>query len=50
VGNKKKARISVKANNDAHMALGENSTHGCNKYEIVIGGWGNGQSVIRYGN
>ena len=50
VGNSKKARITVHANNDAHMALGENTDHHCTKYEIVIGGWGNGRSVIRNGN
>jgi N-methylhydantoinase B/oxoprolinase/acetone carboxylase alpha subunit len=46
----KKVRINVKANNDAHVALGENSEHGCAKYEIVIGGWGNKRCVIRNGN
>ena len=50
IGDAKMARFTVSANNDAHIALGENSQHNCKKYEIVIGGWGNSASVIRYGN
>ena len=50
VKNSRKARITVYANNDAHLALGENTNHDCIKYEIVIGGWGNSRSVIRNGN
>jgi len=42
--------FKVKASNDAHVALSEDGTHGGKKYEIVIGGWGNHQSVIRPGN
>ena len=37
----KRVRISIKANNDAHIALGETDDHNSRKYEIVIGGWGN---------
>jgi hypothetical protein len=40
----------VKARNDAHVALSLDKTHGGEKYEIVIGGWGNKQSVIRNAN
>lgn len=36
--------FKVMACNDAHLALYSNSG---SLYEIVIGGWGNGQSVIR---
>ena len=50
VGNKKVARITVAARNDAHIGLGENNQHNCKKYEVVIGGWGNGASALRYGN
>ena len=50
VGKATVARFTVAANNDAHVALGENSQHNCKKYEVVIGGWGNGASALRYGN
>ena len=39
--------FEVKARNDAHIALGEDNLHNGKKYEIVLGGWGNRQSVIR---
>ena len=39
--------FEVKARNDAHIALGEDNLHNGKKYEIVLGGWGNTQSVIR---
>lgn len=40
----------ARANNDVHIALGseDSSTIGPH-YEIVIGGWGNTQSTIRFG-
>ena len=44
VGNKKAVRITVAAKNDAHVGLGENNEHNCKRYEVVIGGWGNGAS------
>lgn len=40
----------VKARNDAHIALSDVSGHNANKYEVVISGWSNTKSVIRYGN
>ena len=39
---------SVKTKTDAHIAL-TTSESDSNLYEIVIGGWSNGQSVIRKG-
>ena len=42
--------ISVLANNDAHIALGETTGHNDKHYEIVLGGWGNNKSVIRSQN
>ena len=44
------ATITVAANNDAHIALGETEVHDSPKYEIVLGGWGNTRSVLRYSN
>ena len=41
VGSAKIARITVAAKNDAHIGLGENNQHDCNRYELAIGGWGN---------
>ena len=41
VGDSTVARISVAANNDAHIGLGETEKHTSDKYEVVIGGWGN---------
>ena len=42
--------FSVKANNDAHIALGVDAQHNGVHYEIVLGGWSNTGSVIRSGN
>jgi len=42
--------FSVKANNDAHIAIGEDTNHNGVHYEIVIGGWGNRHSKIRASN
>ena len=39
--------FTVKASNDAHIALSEVNNHRGKKFEIVIGGWDNGKSVIR---
>merc|ERR1712086_368184 len=39
--------FEVKARNDVHIALGEDNLHNGKIYEIVLGGWGNTQSVIR---
>ena len=50
VGESTRTRFSVAANNDAHIALGTNELHSSPKYEIVLGGWRNEQSVIRYSN
>ncbi|XP_076109301.1 uncharacterized protein LOC143078283 isoform X1 [Mytilus galloprovincialis] len=40
-------RFKVKANNDAHVALMSSNNPNDPLYEIVLGGWGNKQSVIR---
>ena len=40
----------MKANNDAHIALGEDTNHNGKHYEIVLGGWGNTHSRIRGGS
>lgn len=40
----------MKASNDAHVALSLDKTHDGKKYEIVLGGWRNNQSVIRAAN
>ena len=45
--NTKRIEFSVKASNDAHIALGWDTLHGGRHWEIVIGGWLNYQSVIR---
>lgn len=42
--------FKVKANNDAHVALGSDQLHNGKHWEIVIGGWANQQSVIRKKN
>ncbi|XP_046564872.1 uncharacterized protein LOC124273641, partial [Haliotis rubra] len=43
-------KFKVRASNDAHVALlQEDGVTNRNIYEIVIGGWGNTQSVIRTG-
>lgn len=39
--------FEVKATNDVHVALSSSNTGEGQMYEIVIGGWGNTQSVIR---
>ncbi|XP_077866401.1 uncharacterized protein LOC144354127 [Saccoglossus kowalevskii] len=39
--------FEVKANNDVHIGLSAQQHDLSNMYEIVIGGWGNSQSVIR---
>ena len=36
------------ANNDAHVGFFSDKQHESEVYEIVIGGWGNGRSAIRY--
>jgi Farnesoic acid 0-methyl transferase len=41
------ALITVTASNDAHVALGDSLEHDGRHWEIVLGGWGNTQSVIR---
>ena len=43
-------KFNVSARNDAHIALGSDCRHNGNHYEIVLGGWGNTQSVIRTRN
>ena len=50
IGSAKRILITVLANNDAHIALGADSSHNCAKYEIVIGGWNNSRSALRNGN
>ncbi|XP_052062057.1 uncharacterized protein LOC127702080 isoform X2 [Mytilus californianus] len=40
-------RFKVKAHNDAHVALMSSNNENDPLYEIVLGGWGNSQSVIR---
>eukprot|EP00941_MAST-03F_sp_MAST-3F-sp1_P001215 g1215.t1 len=42
--------FQVQAKNDVHIALSEDEKNRGNKYEIVIGGWGNRQSVLRLRN
>merc|ERR1712025_280740 len=37
-------------NNDRHIAIAQEATHNSAKWEIVLGGWGGSQSVIRPGN
>ena len=37
----------MKAKNDAHVALGDSVDHDAGHWEIVLGGWGNSNSVIR---
>ena len=48
-GHEKAGRVqfSVKAKNDAHVALGDSVDHDAGHWEIVLGGWGNSNSVIR---
>ena len=48
-GHEKAARVSfsLRANNDAHIALGSSLGHADAHWEIVLGGWGNSASVIR---
>ena len=41
------ALITVTASNDAHVSLGDSLEHDGRHWEIVLGGWGNTQSVIR---
>ncbi|XP_066284945.1 uncharacterized protein [Branchiostoma lanceolatum] len=41
--------FEVQANNDAHVALSSQNQDQDAMYEIVLGGWGNTQSVIRRG-
>ena len=40
----------VRATNDAHIALGVDTKHNGEHYEILLGGWKNTYSVIRGGN
>jgi len=42
--------IEVNATNDAHIALGEDTSHDGKHYEIILGGWNNNKSVIRAQN
>ena len=42
--------IEINATNDAHIALGEDTSHDGKHYEIVLGGWNNNKSVIRAQN
>ncbi|XP_050539650.1 uncharacterized protein LOC126904566 isoform X3 [Daktulosphaira vitifoliae] len=42
--------FSVKASNDAHIALTSTNSNKPPKYEIFIGGWGNTKSSIRKNN
>lgn len=39
--------FTVLATNDAHITIGANAVAGDSVWEIVLGGWGNGKSVIR---
>eukprot|EP00002_Diphylleia_rotans_P005318 TRINITY_DN14443_c0_g1_i1.p1 TRINITY_DN14443_c0_g1~~TRINITY_DN14443_c0_g1_i1.p1 ORF type:complete len:193 (-),score=37.23 TRINITY_DN14443_c0_g1_i1:159-737(-) len=41
------AVIEVQARNDAHILLSSDAEGAGESYEIVIGGWGNTQSVVR---
>jgi hypothetical protein len=44
-------RFTVAASNDVHVGLsGVSASHLGEKYELVLGGWGNAQSVIRGAN
>merc|ERR1719461_1519145 len=47
---RKCVEFSVKAENDAHIALGCDKEHSGKHWEIVIGGWNNCQSVMRKEN
>lgn len=40
-------KITVKARNDAHIALMSSNSEQSPLYEIVLGGWSNSKSVIR---
>ena len=42
--------FTVDANNDAHIALGEDTNHDGKHYEIVLGAWRNTRSRIRGAN
>ena len=42
--------IEINATNDAHIALGEDTSHDGKHYEIILGGWNNNKSVIRAQN
>ena len=50
VGNSTRARVTVAAKNDVCISLGEDTSHECKKYEVVIGGSSNSESSIRYNN
>ncbi|PCJ12627.1 MAG: hypothetical protein COB04_17470 [Gammaproteobacteria bacterium] len=39
--------FQAQGTNDVHVTIADQQTDGANAYEIVIGGWGNTQSVIR---
>ena len=44
-------KFTVAASNDVHVGLsGVSASHHGEKYELVLGGWGNAQSVIRGAN
>ena len=47
---KKCVQFQVKANNDAHIALGNIKAHKSKHWEIVISGWNNTCSVMRKKN
>lgn len=40
--------FKVKACNDAHVALSTTTTTDSQTYEIVLGGWNNTKSVVRF--
>lgn len=42
--------FTVEANNDAHIALGEDMNHNGKHYEVVLGGWRNKKSRLRGAN
>lgn len=42
-----RVEFQVRASNDVHIALSSSNTGQGQMYEVVIGGWGNTQSVIR---